>query len=128
MVAQTSGCQSRTWGREAVEDDEEACGMVAWPGGGRSAVVDDDLRGRRRWHGERRLPTSLASNSGCKLVLLDEGTMVVPQVRSDGDGMGWWWPVTVNTSLVEESNAEAVVIERERRQDWEFSTGRPRDR
>jgi hypothetical protein len=40
MVARTNGCRSRTWGREAVEDDEEACGKVGWPGGGQSAVVD----------------------------------------------------------------------------------------
>jgi hypothetical protein len=28
------GCQSRTWGREAAEDDEEACDTVGWLGGG----------------------------------------------------------------------------------------------
>jgi hypothetical protein len=39
-MARTSGCRSRTWGQEAPENNEEACGVVSWLGGGRSLVVN----------------------------------------------------------------------------------------
>jgi hypothetical protein len=87
-------------------------------------VVDGDPCRRRRRRGEQRLPASLASNSSCKPVLLDEGMMAVPRVRSNGDGTGWWWLATVNTVQVEESRAEAVVRERERRRKWIRSSPR----
>jgi hypothetical protein len=57
-------------------------------------------------------------------VLLDERMMAVPRVRSDGDGMGWRWLAMVNTVQVEESRAEAVVRERERRRKWIRSSPR----
>jgi hypothetical protein len=32
------GCQSRTWGQEVAEDDEEGCGTIRWPGGRQSTL------------------------------------------------------------------------------------------
>jgi hypothetical protein len=62
--------------------------MVDWLRGGRSAVVDGDLHGRRRRCGELTRPTSMTDGSSSNSMLEEEATMTRLSPNLDGDGRG----------------------------------------
>jgi hypothetical protein len=65
MMAQTNGCQSR----EVIEDDEEACGTVSWPGGRRSVVVEDGRLTEEEVVRDGALPGDVADGSSLMVLL-----------------------------------------------------------
>jgi hypothetical protein len=68
-TARTSGCRSRTWGREAQETNEEACGVVGRLGGGRSTVVNGNPLAEEEGAGDGALPGVVAGGSSTKVLL-----------------------------------------------------------
>jgi hypothetical protein len=85
MTAWTSGCRRRIWGREVVENDEEACGMVGWLGGGRSTVVNGEALGRRRLRGELARSAPMTGGSSSNPVLEEEAMTVSLSPGLDGN-------------------------------------------
>jgi hypothetical protein len=69
MASRTSGCQSRTWGREVAEDDEEACGTIGWPGGRQSTVVNGGRLTEEEAVGDGAVPSDVAGSSSSKVLL-----------------------------------------------------------
>jgi hypothetical protein len=76
-MAQTSGYQSRTWGRGVAEDDEEACGMIGCPGGSRSAVLDDGQLTEEEAVKDGALPGDVVGCSSSKVLLHLQRKMAV---------------------------------------------------
>jgi hypothetical protein len=68
-TARTSGCRSRTWGQEALENNEEACGAVGWLKGGHSMVVDGNPLVEEEAAGDGALPGGVAGDSSSKVLL-----------------------------------------------------------
>jgi hypothetical protein len=88
-TAQTSGCQSRTYGREAPENNEEACGAVSRLVGGRSTVVDSNPLTEEEAIKDEALPGVTASGSSLKVLVHLQRKTTVRVIGSDGDGVGW---------------------------------------
>jgi hypothetical protein len=88
-MALTSDCQSRTWGREAPKNNEEACGAVDRLGGGRSTVVDGNPLTEEEAVGDGALPGVVAGGSSSKVLLHLQRKTAVRFIGSDSDGVGW---------------------------------------
>jgi hypothetical protein len=88
-TARTSRCQSRTWGREAPENSEEACGAVGCLGGGRSTLVDGKPLMEEEAVGDGTLPSIMAGGSSSKVLLHLQRKTEVRFIGSDGDRVGW---------------------------------------
>jgi hypothetical protein len=118
-MAQTSGYRSRTWGRGAAEDDEEACGMIGCPGGSRSAVLDDGQLTEEEAIKDGALPGDVVGCSSSKVLLHLQRKMAVRFISSDGNGGGRWWRSTVSRAAGASVEAEQRAREREReRRKW----------
>jgi hypothetical protein len=87
-MAWTSGCRSRTWGREAPENNEEACSMVGWLGGGQSAVVDGKPLVEEEAVRDGALPGIMAGGSSSKVFLHLQRKTAVRFIGSFGEGVG----------------------------------------
>jgi hypothetical protein len=92
MTSRTSGYRSRTWGWEALENNEEACGSVSWLRGGRSAVVDGNPLTREEAVGDGALPGIMAGGSSSKVLPHLQQKTTVRFIGSNGDGVGWGGP------------------------------------
>jgi hypothetical protein len=88
-TARTNGCWSRTWGREAPEINEEACGVVNQLRGGRSIEVDGIPFVKEEAVGDGALLGVVADNSSSKVLLHLQQKTVVRFIGSDGDRDGW---------------------------------------
>jgi hypothetical protein len=88
-MARTNSCWRRTWGQEALENNEEACGAVGCLRGGQSVVVDGNLLMEEEAVGEGALPGVMASGSSSKVLLDLQRKTEVRSVGSDGDDIGW---------------------------------------
>jgi hypothetical protein len=88
-TARTNGCRSRTWGWEAPEINEEACGVVNQLRGGRSIEVDGIPFVKEEAVGDGALLGVVADNSSSKVLLHLQQKTVVRFIGSDGDRDGW---------------------------------------
>jgi hypothetical protein len=77
MMARTSGCRSRTWGREAPLNNGQACSAVGWLGGGQNAVVDGNPLAEEEAVRDGALLDVMAGGSSLKVLLhLQQKTVV----------------------------------------------------